>query len=84
MEQGLLPRRIVVKVGTSTLTRDTGSLNLHNMDHLARVLSDLKGMGHEIVLVSSGAIAIGTRKLRLEQRRTSCGGSRPWPLWASA
>ena len=68
VEQGLLPRRIVVKVGTSTLTRDTGSLNLHNMDHLARVLSDLKGMGHEIVLVSSGAIAIGTRKLRLEQR----------------
>ena len=68
MEQGLLPRRIVVKVGTSTLTRDTGSLNLHNMDHLARVLSDLKGMGHEIVLVSSGAIAIGTRKLRMEQR----------------
>ena len=48
VEQGLLPRRIVVKVGTSTLTRDTGSLNLHNMDHLARVLSDLKGMGHEI------------------------------------
>ena len=44
VEQGLLPRRLVVTVGTSTLTRDTGSLNLHNMDHLARVLSDLKEM----------------------------------------
>ena len=38
--------RIVIKVGTSTLTRDSGSLNLHNMDHLARVLSDLQGTGH--------------------------------------
>lgn len=63
-------RRIVVKVGTSTLTRDTGSLNLYNMDHLARVLSDLQGMGHEVVLVSSGAIGIGTKKLRLEARPT--------------
>lgn len=60
--------RLVVKVGTSTLTQETGSLNLRSMDHLARVLSDLQGMGHEVVLVSSGAIAIGTRKLRLGER----------------
>ena len=60
--------RLVVKVGTSTLTQETGSLNLRSMDHLARVLSDLRGMGHEVVLVSSGAIAIGTRKLRLGER----------------
>ena len=46
--------RLVVKVGTSTLTQETGSLNLRSMDHLARVLSDLRGMGHEVVLVSSG------------------------------
>ena len=51
--------RIVVKVGTSSLTHDTGRLNLHNMDLLARTLSDLEGMGHEIVLVSSGAIGVG-------------------------
>ena len=63
-------RRVVVKVGTSTLTRETGSLNLQSMDHLARVLSDLRGQGREVVLVSSGAIAIGTRKLRLEARPT--------------
>ena len=65
--------RLVVKVGTSTLTQETGSLNLRSMDHLARVLSDLRGMGHEVVLVSSGAIAIGARKLRLgEQESSAC------------
>ena len=56
------PRRLVVKVGTSTLTRETGSLNLQNMEHLARVLADLEGMGYQPVLVSSGAIGIGTQK----------------------
>ena len=64
------PRRLVVKVGTSTLTRETGSLNLQNMEKLARVLSDLEGMGYQVVLVSSGAIGIGTKKLRLGQRPT--------------
>ena len=68
LEQRHPLRRIVVKVGTSTLTRETGSLNLHNMERLARVLSDLEGMGHQMVLVSSGAIGIGTKKLRLPQR----------------
>ena len=47
------PRRLVVKVGTSTLTRETGSLNLQNMEKLARVLSDLEGMGYQVVLVSN-------------------------------
>lgn len=61
-------QRIVVKVGTSTLTRDNGAMNLHNMDHLARALSDLQGMGHEIILVSSGAIGVGTGKLGLSER----------------
>ena len=61
-------QRIVVKVGTSTLTRENGSRNLRSMDRLARVLSDLKGMGHEVILVSSGAIGIGTGKLGLARR----------------
>lgn len=61
---------IVVKVGTSTLTRENGRLNLANMDHLARVLSDLSNMGHQVVLVSSGAIGIGTGKLNLPKRPT--------------
>ncbi len=62
--------RIVVKVGTSTLTRENGMANLHNMDLLARTLSDLAGMGHEVVLVTSGAIGIGAGKLHLRERPT--------------
>lgn len=62
------PLRVVVKVGTSTLTRSTGGLNLYSMEHLCRTLSDLKGMGHEVILVSSGAIGIGTVKLGLKER----------------
>ena len=61
-------QRIVVKVGTSTLTHESGDLDLRSMDHLARTLSDLEGMGHEIILVSSGAIAIGTAKMGLPER----------------
>lgn len=63
-------RRIVVKVGTSTLTHESGGLNLHRMELLARTLSDFAGMGHQIVLVSSGAIAIGTAKMGLAERPT--------------
>lgn len=61
---------IVVKVGTSTLIRENGKLNLSNMDHLARALCDLRNMGHRVVLVSSGAIGIGTGKLNLSARPT--------------
>lgn len=63
-------QRIVVKVGTSSLTHETGRLNLHNMERLARTLADLEGMGHEIVLVSSGAIGVGTAKMGLKERPT--------------
>ena len=65
-EQNLL--RIVVKVGTSSLTHSSGRLNLRNMERLARTLADLRGMGHEIVLVSSGAIGVGTAKMGLTER----------------
>jgi glutamate 5-kinase len=60
--------RIVVKVGTSTLTHDTGALNLRSMEQLIRVLADLSGYGHQIILVSSGAIAVGAAKLSLPER----------------
>lgn len=66
-------RRIVVKVGTSTVTRENGAPNLHTLDHLARVLADFRGMGHQVILVSSGAIAVGTDKLRLAQRPRELG-----------
>ncbi len=61
-------RKIVVKVGTSTLTHGSGAMNLRSMEHLVRVLSDLAGMGYEIILVSSGAIAVGTEKMGLAER----------------
>lgn len=61
-------QRIVVKVGTSTLTHESGALDLRNMEHLVRALADLAGMGNEIILVSSGAIAVGTAKLGLAER----------------
>ncbi len=64
-------RRIVVKVGTSTLTHDNGTINLVRMDKLARILSDLLNQGKEIILVSSGAIAVGVNKLKLSQRPSS-------------
>lgn len=60
--------RIVVKVGTSTLTYDTGKMNLKRIDSLAMVLSDLRNQGKEIILVSSGAIGIALGKLGLIER----------------
>ena len=60
--------RIVVKVGTSTLAHATGRQNIQRMERLCRVLSDLKNAGHEIILVSSGAIGMGVGKLNLPGR----------------
>ncbi len=68
---GLKKRRIVIKIGTSTLTNEEGKSNLRQMEKLALVLSDLQNMGNEIVLVSSGAIAVGANKMRLAERPTS-------------
>ena len=51
--------RIVVKVGTSTLAHSTGRLNIRHTEELVKVLSDLKNAGHEVILVSSGAIGMG-------------------------
>ncbi len=56
-------RRIVVKVGTSTLTHATGHLNLRRIEKLVKVLSDMKNSGIRIVLVSSGAVSAGVAKL---------------------
>ena len=62
--------RIVVKVGTSTLAHSTGRLNIRHTEELVKVLSDLKNAGHEIILVSSGAIGMGVGKLSLSARPT--------------
>ena len=60
--------RIVVKVGTSTLAYPTGRLNIQRVERMCKVLSDLKNAGHEIILVSSGAIGMGVGKLSLSAR----------------
>ena len=60
--------RIVVKVGTSTLAHPTGRLNIQRMERLCKVLSDIKNAGHEIILVSSGAIGMGVGKLSLPSK----------------
>ena len=61
-------KRIVVKVCTSTLTHKTGKTNIARISDLVNVLADLHNMGHEIILVSSGAIAIGTSRLGLKRK----------------
>ena len=60
--------RITVKVGTSTLTHPSGHLNIRHVETLCKVLSDAKNAGHEIILVSSGAIGMGVGKLNLTCR----------------
>lgn len=62
--------RIVVKVGTSTLTHKAGRINIRRVECLCRVLSDLKNAGHEMILVSSGAIGMGVGKLSLKEKPT--------------
>lgn len=61
-------KRIVVKVGTSTLTYDTGKVNLSRIEKLAMVLSDLLNQDKEVVLVTSGAIGVGVGKLKLKEK----------------
>jgi len=60
--------RIVVKIGTSTLTHPTGHLHIRRVEQLCKVLSDIKNSGQELILVSSGAIGMGIGKLGLRQR----------------
>ncbi len=67
-EQIKKANRIVIKVGTSTLTHKSGKLNLRRMDQLAMTLSDMKNQGKEIVLVTSGAITAGVTKMGLKER----------------
>ncbi|MFA9379996.1 MAG: glutamate 5-kinase [Acetanaerobacterium sp.] len=61
-------KRIVVKVGTSTLAYDTGRMNIRKIERLVKVLADIKNAGREVVLVSSGAIGVGAGKLGLAKR----------------
>ena len=60
--------RIVVKIGTSTLAHATGHLNIRRVEHLCKVLSDIKNSGHQLIMVSSGAIGMGVGKMGLRNR----------------
>ena len=62
--------RIVVKIGTSTLAHPSGHLNIRRVEDLCKIMSDIKNAGHEVILVSSGAIGMGVGKLGLRQRPT--------------
>ena len=66
--------RLVVKVGTSTLTYATGNINFRRLSRLVEVLSDISNSGVQVVLVSSGAIAVGVGKLGLPARPTDVPG----------
>ena len=60
--------RIVIKIGTSTLAHATGHLNIRLVEQLCKVISDIKNAGHEVIMVSSGAIGMGVGKLGLRSR----------------
>ena len=60
--------RIVIKIGTSTLAHPTGHLNIRRVEQLCEIMSDIKNAGHELILVSSGAIGMGVGKLGLREK----------------
>ena len=60
--------RIVVKIGTSTLAHPSGHLNIRRVEELCKTISDIKNAGHEVIIVSSGAIGMGVGKLGLRSR----------------
>ena len=62
--------RIVIKIGTSTLTHATGHLNIRRVEELCKVFSDIKNAGHQVIIVSSGAIGMGIGKLGLQSKPT--------------
>ena len=66
--------RTVIKIGTSTLTHDNGSVNLRRIEALCRIVSDIMNSGEEIILVSSGAIGMGVGKLGLKSRPSDIAG----------
>lgn len=62
--------RIVIKIGTSTLAHPTGHLNIRRVEEICKIISDIKNAGHQVILVSSGAIGMGVGKLGLRSRPT--------------
>ncbi len=67
-------KRVVVKVGTSTLTHKTGRLNIRRVEQLVKTLADIYNAGHDVILVSSGSIGLGMGKLGLRERPADTPG----------
>ncbi len=67
-------KRIIIKIGTTSLTYENGHVNLNRIGHLTRVICDLMNRGKEVVLVTSGAIGIGVDKLKLQKRPSTLSG----------
>ena len=66
--------KAVIKIGTSTLTHKSGCMNIRAVEQLCKTVSDIKNSGHEIILVSSGAIGMGVGKLHLSSRPSDIAG----------
>ena len=71
MERIKNANRVIVKIGSSTLTHQTGLINLRRLERFVHVLADLKNSGKEIVVVSSGAVSAGSAKVGLGHQPTT-------------
>ena len=61
-------KRVVIKLGTSTLTHRTGRLNIRRVEKLVKIIADIQNAGNQVILVSSGSIGLGMAKLGLLER----------------
>ena len=66
--------RVVIKIGTSTLTYRNGCVNIRRIESLCKAISDMKNSGCEVIMVSSGAIGMGVGKLNLKERPSDIAG----------
>lgn len=74
-------KRIVIKIGTSSLVLANGKINLEKIDHLAFVISSLMNKGKEVILVSSGAMGFGLDLLKMAKDQVSLPSSRLFQVW---
>ena len=73
-------KRIVIKVGTSTLAHNTGNLNIRRVSKLIEVMSDLKNSGKDVIFVTSGAQGVGAARQDFTRSQKRCRKSRLVPL----
>jgi glutamate 5-kinase len=69
-------RRVIIKIGSSSLTHPTGKLNIKRIESLTKVIADFSNAGREIILVSSGAVSAGRQMAELARARHGAGVAR--------